>query len=123
MCDSVVALLGDGLLTDLPGGIDEYLAQRAGRSQRDGRSARPGARDVRSARSAAAEQRAARKELTRLERRLERVGSRQDELQHAMAEAAAGPQRFRVLDAELSAVLAEKDNLETRWLEMSLREP
>ena len=29
VCDTVVALLGDGRITHLPGGIDEYLARRA----------------------------------------------------------------------------------------------
>ena len=29
VCDTVVALLGDGKITHLPGGIDEYLARRA----------------------------------------------------------------------------------------------
>ena len=28
VCDTVVALLGDGRITDLPGGIEEYLARR-----------------------------------------------------------------------------------------------
>ena len=32
VCDSTVALLGDGSLAALPGGIDEYLARRRGRS-------------------------------------------------------------------------------------------
>src|SRR3712207_8462736 len=29
VCDKVVALLGDGSLAELPGGVDEYLRRRA----------------------------------------------------------------------------------------------
>ena len=29
VCDTVVALLGDGKITHLPGGIEEYLVRRA----------------------------------------------------------------------------------------------
>ena len=34
VCDSTVALLGDGSLAALPGGIDEYLARRGRRPRR-----------------------------------------------------------------------------------------
>ena len=41
-CDTVVALLGDGRITHLPGGIDEYLARRAAAGhQRSAGSPRP----------------------------------------------------------------------------------
>ena len=38
VCDSVAALLGDGRLAALPGGIEDYLARR--RAARGGRAAR-----------------------------------------------------------------------------------
>ena len=59
VCDKVVALFGDGGLTDLPGGIDEYLRRRD--KQKDA-AAVPSAKPA-SAPSSAADQRAARKEL------------------------------------------------------------
>ena len=121
-CDTVVALLGDGRLTHLPGGIDEYLSRRAGSVPRTPRSesavrtlyARESA--VRSPGPPAAEQREARKELRRVERRLEILGVRETELHVALAAAATDAPRLLELDAELRALLTERDQLEEQWL-------
>ncbi|MGH3998389.1 MAG: ABC transporter C-terminal domain-containing protein, partial [Pseudonocardiaceae bacterium] len=69
--------------------------------------------------TAAAVTRATRKELARLERQLERLAERESALQHQLAEQAVDPGAFRELDGELRAVLTEKDDLETRWLEVA----
>ena len=45
VCDTVVALLGDGKITHLPGGIEEYLARRGHGAER--RAAPPGGRGAR----------------------------------------------------------------------------
>lgn len=117
VCDDVVALLGDGGITQLPGGIEEYLARRdAGRC-----AVAPVAPSRSSGPSPAADQRAARKELTRLERQLDRLACQEAELQGRIVEHAADPDAFRELDDTLRTVLSEKDELETRWLELSLR--
>ncbi|MGH3754321.1 MAG: ABC-F family ATP-binding cassette domain-containing protein [Pseudonocardiaceae bacterium] len=113
VCDTVVALLGDGRITHLPGGIEEYL-------QRWDRASGAALQAVASTGPpAAAEARAARKELARLERQLERLAGREVDLQHRIAQQAADPGAFRELDGELRAVLAAKDELETRWLEVA----
>ena len=44
VCDTVVALLGDGKVTHLPGGIEEYLARRGHGAQRRSGAAPAGAR-------------------------------------------------------------------------------
>ncbi len=114
VCDSVVALLGDGTITDLPGGIEEYL------NRRDAQLAAPAAKsggDV--PRSNAAEQRAARKELGRLERRLNQLTKREAELHAALAEAATDPDRLLTLGAELREVQTEKSTVEERWLDVA----
>ncbi|HEY3262877.1 MAG TPA: ABC transporter ATP-binding protein, partial [Pseudonocardiaceae bacterium] len=67
-------------------------------------------------RTTSAEQRAARKDLARLERQLDRVTQRQASLQHALLDAGGDVHRLVALDAELRAVLAEKDELELEWL-------
>lgn len=64
-------------------------------------------------------QRAARKELARLERQLQRLADREAELQQQIIQQAADPAVFRELDGELRAVLAAKNDLETRWLEVA----
>jgi ATP-binding cassette subfamily F protein uup len=111
VCDKVVALFGDGGLTELPGGIEEYLKRRD--SMRDREAAAPAAGK---APSNAADQRAARKELARLERRLEVLHKKEAELHAALAEAATDSGRLLKLDAELRAVLAEESDVEAQWM-------
>lgn len=110
VCDSVYALLGDGRVTHLPGGIDEYLARRTPVEPAVVAPEPVG-------RSNSAEQRAARKELARLERRLEALAKREAELHAALAEAATDPERLLALDAELRQVVADKEEVEECWLE------
>ena len=114
VCDTVVALLGDGRITHLPGGIEEYLARRD--------SAAADVSELRSSSGApkeATQLRAARKELARLERQLEHLASREMRLQEQITQRAADPVAFRELDGELRVVLAAKNDLETRWLEVA----
>jgi ATP-binding cassette subfamily F protein uup len=111
VCDSVFALFGDGRLTHLPGGIDEYLTRRDAVVEPPVRPAAPRTG------SSAAGHRAARKEMARLERRLETLEKREAELHVALAEAATDAERLLALDAELRQVLADKDSAEQLWLE------
>ncbi|HEX6403900.1 MAG TPA: ABC-F family ATP-binding cassette domain-containing protein [Pseudonocardiaceae bacterium] len=113
ICDTVVALPGDGRIMHLPGGIDEYLTRyRPAPVQVAALPAATGS-------TQAAQLRVARKELARLERQLERLAGREAELQQQISQQAADPAAFRELDSELRAVLAAKDDLETRWLEVA----
>ncbi len=118
VCDTVVALLGDGRITHLPGGIEEYLARRdsapADSSELPSFFGAPAG-----APKEAAQLRAARKELARLERQLERLAGREAQLQQQITQQAADPVAFRELDGELRGVLAAKSDLETRWLEVA----
>ncbi|WP_158889296.1 ABC-F family ATP-binding cassette domain-containing protein [Amycolatopsis anabasis] len=120
VCDTVVALFGDGRITHLPGGIDEYLARRARLAEdqqaanQRGKAAEPSAQKV-----SAAEKRAAGKELARLERRLNTLHDKETKLHDALAAAATDPAKLIELNTELKAVLAEKDDVESRWLETS----
>ena len=114
VCDTVVALLGDGRITHLPGGIEEYLARRDSAP-----TARPGSSYAAEPPKEAAQLRTARKELARLERQLERLSGLQAQLQQQITQQAADPVAFRELDGELRAVLAAKNELETRWLEVA----
>ncbi|MPY96860.1 MAG: ATP-binding cassette domain-containing protein [Actinophytocola sp.] len=113
-CDTVVALFGDGTVTDLPGGIDEYLRRRASLLSMPTETA-PAARP----KSGAAEQRAARKELAKLERKVETLHRNEQELHDALANAATEPGELLKLDAELKAVIAEKEDVEARWMELA----
>ncbi|HET6259480.1 ABC-F family ATP-binding cassette domain-containing protein [Pseudonocardia sp.] len=116
-CDTVVALLGDGKITHLPGGIEEYLQRRAAAgTQATGLSAAPAGPAVAKPASSAADQRAARKEASRLERRMTALSKREKQLHEELAAAATDPARLLELDAELKAVLAEQESVELDWL-------
>ena len=124
--DHVIALLGDGKLSYLGGGIDEYLARRA---RQAGAGSRP-AGDTQSRPDAgggagtaggaglgpAGAQRAARKELQRLERQIDRLSARETELSAALAAQASDYQKLIELGAQLRGVQEDKARLEERWL-------
>jgi ATP-binding cassette subfamily F protein uup len=113
--EHVVALLGDGRLSFLGGGVDEYLDRiRAARRAPAPPSRSAGSQAAGS--SAAAEERTARKELQRLERRLDRLTAREASLSADLAANATDYEKLTVLGAELKAVQAEKADLEERWL-------
>jgi ABC transport system ATP-binding/permease protein len=120
--DHVIALLGDGKLSYLGGGIDEYLARRAGQAaagQRRPGDAQPGAGAERGAGAgpgSAGAQRAARKELQRLERQIDRLTAREAELTAELAARASDYEKLIELGAQLRGVQDEKALLEERWL-------
>ncbi len=117
--DSTWALFGDGKLTNLPGGIEEYLRKRAAASaaRRTSGSGAPVEASAPATDSAA--YRAARKEFGRLERALEKLTEREGRLHVALAEAATDPDKLVSLGAELKQVQAEKESTEMRWLELA----
>jgi ABC transport system ATP-binding/permease protein len=117
VCDSVVAIVGAGALAALPGGVEQYLQQRAaagtaGTPPAD-RATPPGAA------TAGAQLRATRKELGRLERRIATLEAREVALHAELATHATDYARVTELDAELRAVSAEREAAETTWLELS----
>ncbi|MGH3154050.1 MAG: ABC-F family ATP-binding cassette domain-containing protein [Streptosporangiaceae bacterium] len=118
--EHVVALIGDGMLSFLGGGLDEYLerirAARAASAVRPAPAAGPRQAPPAAPRSSAAEERNARKELQRLERQLDRLSARETELTGQLAANAADYEKLTVLGAELRAVQNEKAALEDRWL-------
>ena len=116
--DSVWALLGDGQISMLPRGVDEYLERRrallAQSHEAPGEAARaPAAK----AKTGSADEREARKTLARLDRRLERISAQEADLNAAIAEHAHDYSRLAELSAELDALAAERDALELEWLE------
>ncbi len=118
--DHVVALLGDGKLSFLGGGVEEYLErraamERAGSGVGASGGAGMGARAERGAGQAGV-QRAARKQMSRLERQIDRLSSREKELTESLAVHASDYTRLVELGAQLREVQAEKARLEEDWL-------
>ncbi|HEU5000406.1 MAG TPA: ABC-F family ATP-binding cassette domain-containing protein [Lapillicoccus sp.] len=118
VADHQVALLGDGRVRDLPGGVDEYLRLRtAVRAQDRAESRRePPRTDTATAGAGSAEVRAARKEMARIERRLDRIAAEETRLHDEMVRSAADHQVVLRLDADLRALRSEREDLEVEWL-------
>jgi ABC transport system ATP-binding/permease protein len=127
--EHVVALLGDGKLAFLAGGVDEYLdrvravriaAVRGGPSRSPvpagAPDSAPGTAPGGPPRLSAAEERSARKELQRLERQLDRASAREAELGAQLAAHATDYEKLTALGADLKAAQAEKAGIEERWL-------
>ncbi|WP_455359042.1 ABC-F family ATP-binding cassette domain-containing protein [Streptomyces sp. SYSU K21746] len=117
--DKVLALLGDASLRMLPRGLDEYLERR----RRIIESATP-APAVAAAAAAAKEKpagdaRAAKKELQKIERQLNKLSDRETSLHAQIADNATDFGKVAKLDTELRELLAERDTLEMRWLELA----
>ncbi|QXJ24348.1 ABC-F family ATP-binding cassette domain-containing protein [Actinomadura graeca] len=113
--DHVVALVGDGRVSLLPGGVDEYLERRAAGTapSRPAETAPPaepapkpkGGQDWK-----------ARKELDRLERRLEKLAGQEAALHESLAAHATDYAKLQELDGRLKEIQAEAAQVEEEWL-------
>jgi ABC transport system ATP-binding/permease protein len=117
--DSTWALLGDGQISMLPRGVEEYLERREASLRRQPAEAPAPAEASRSATSA--QQRDARKTVSRVERQLSKVAERETRLHAELAQHAADYERLARLDAELREVVAQREALEEEWLEAATR--
>ena len=130
--DHQVALLGDGSVRDLPGGVEQYLQMRreamggvGGPRASAGAAASAATRTAgestseRSA-SSGARRHEARKALGRIERKMERAAQSLAVLHARMEEVSADPNRvgeLAELGRELVAAEATHADLEEQWLE------
>jgi ABC transport system ATP-binding/permease protein len=136
VCDRQVALMGDGKVRDLPGGVEQYLELRHAASQAShpngtkpagaattsshlgerpavaGTAAGAGGGRARSA----AELREARKDMARIEKQLTRLGEREERIHAAMADAATDHAKVLELNRQLREVVDEREALELDWL-------
>ena len=105
--DTTASLMGDGSIAALPGGVEEYLAKRKKAAPASAPKSKGGG-----------DSRAAKKELSRVEREIARLDTRQTKLEAEMAEKAADFSAVARLDGELKALQAEKGALEDSWMEL-----
>jgi ATP-binding cassette subfamily F protein uup len=152
--DRVAALLGDGKLRMLPGGVDQYLQRRAevlaaataappagsartaasnsaasnsagsnsagSNSTASNAAASPGSATAdRQTAASARDQRAAQKEMSRIERQLDKISGRESEVHDLMAQSATDYEAIGKLDAELRDLAAERERLEEQWLALA----
>ena len=147
IADNTYALFGDGRLTNLPGGIEEYLRRRqqmeagAGRGPIDlGEKSPAGAGSADAAdstdsndaagtapakRLSSQEEREITKKMNSLERKMAKLDAQTEKLNAQMAEAAekmssgeGDSAALAQLDAEVKAVAGEREELEMEWLEL-----
>ena len=119
--DSTWALLGDGRVSMLPRGVEEYLERRAAALEREAAEASRGPGPTAAAPSgpaaSPAELREARKTVARVERQLAKLDRRETELHAEMVEHAADYERLAAVDVSLRELEARRDALEHEWLE------
>jgi len=131
--DTVWALLGDGTIGLLPGGVDQYLeTRRAGfatvAAQPPRRSPSPVVEEgalapvskpaaAPKAKVGGADERAARKALARIDKQLERIAVQEAALNGEIAAAASDYAALAKLSEQLRRLTEEKDSLEVEWLE------
>ena len=139
ICDSTWALFGDGKLTNLPGGIQQYLDRRreliaapaAPSSASPGLDAATGTASGSASGApsspglSAQEDRELKKELNALERKMQKLSAKVETLTAKLADAAS-PADGNIdtalladLDRELQGVRSEHDDCEMRWLEVA----
>lgn len=120
VCDDVYALLGDGRLRHLPGGVDEYLQRRAESPKATAFRTSPAPTGTSASAAASgvtpAEERQLRKSLARVERSLDKLTRERDNLHLQLAEAATDSERLLALTAELRELDARAAALEEEWL-------
>ena len=114
VCDVSYALIGDGSCVLLPGGVDQYLnLRREGPPEiplgKTSAKSQPG--------SPSATARQAKKDLARLEQQIARLDRQLGQLHEQMAAVASDYQRLTALQREIELITADKDQLESAWLQ------
>ena len=133
VCDRQLALLGDGLVRELPGGVEQYLELRhAPPSPVPARGRTTGAAPSTAARSGVggpaavgkaaqattspAELREARKDMARVEKQLARLAEKEARIHDAMAESSTDHAKVLQLGGQLREIVDEREVLELEWL-------
>jgi ATP-binding cassette subfamily F protein uup len=122
LVEHTFAFEGDGLIRDYPGNYTAYREARAkelaNARQQEKAAAQPSAAPTASAvrRALSSE---AQKELRRLERDLEKLEGQKAELTARFNDPQLQPQQMKELSQELAKILAQIEDKETRWLELS----
>ncbi|MFF5235108.1 ABC-F family ATP-binding cassette domain-containing protein [Dactylosporangium sp. NPDC000521] len=126
VADVVYGMFGDGNLVHLPGGVDEYLERIVGAAEGFGTGTAAGAgtgaagkEKASDLRASDKDARAAKKELSKLERSMDRLAQKEAALHAQLAEHATDYTRITALDAELRAVQEEKALIEEQWLALA----
>ncbi len=113
--DTIVGLFGDGGITGLPGGVEEYFRRRP--LPVDPPPAPVNVPSVgQAAGPSAGQSRELRKELQRLEKRLESLARKESDLHDRLGKVGADYAAAADLDNQLKATHAERETVEEQWM-------
>ena len=115
VCDRFYGLLGDKTLRDLPRGVDQYLEQRTASIMASNSS-----QTKNTSTSSAAEQRQLKKDLTRVERQIQKGKEKRINLIAEQEVEAFNPERLTAIASELAQLETELQQREEEWLEITL---
>lgn len=128
--DSTWALFGDGQLTNLPGGIDEYLKRREALAAQNqsgvvnlGGNNEAASAPVPEKKLSSQEQREITKQINALERKMGKLDPKIAKINEEMAAAAQRVDTAELtrLDAELNELTAQREELEMEWMDLGER--
>jgi ATP-binding cassette subfamily F protein uup len=114
VCDRFVGLLGDLQLRDLPRGVDEYLELRHSSGQQVQSST------AKTKTSSAAEERQLKKDLTRVERQIEKGKAEVERLTHELEVHALDSGKLQEITEQLAKVTQELAGREEEWLSITV---
>ena len=115
-CDRIVGLLGDGKLTDLPRGIDQYLELRAIQIAESIPK-----ESAKKKLSSAAEERQLKKDLLRIQRQMEKADAEIAELVKAQEAEAFDANELIATTKSLNEAEKKRALLEEEWLNISVQ--
>ena len=135
VCDSAWALFGDGKLTHLPRGVEQYLEKRSERvkdsthrqATKLGAEAADASGESKETLTSggivkgSAEERELRKDIRRLERTMEKLHTQESQIHGELAATAeqmpVDTEKLAELDRQLKDVMHEIEKAETAWME------
>ena len=115
VCDRFYGLLGDGVLRDLPRGVDQYLEQRV-----ESVTSQSATSTKFSSTSSAAEQRQWKKDLARVEKQIVKGKERVAVLLAEQEQESLDHNRLLAITSELASAQSELQTREEEWLEITL---
>lgn len=128
IADSTWALFGDGKLTNLPGGIDEYLRRRKQLAENNtGRVVDLGSANESQGKAperkiSPAQEREINKKMNAIERKMGKLDQQIEKIEAEMADVAAAASldtgKLTELDQNKRALMDEREGLEMEWLEL-----
>ena len=128
IADSTWALFGDGKLTNLPGGIDEYLRRRKQLAETNtGRVVDLGSANEAQGKApgrkiSPAQEREINKKMNAIERKMGKLDQQIEKIEAEMADVAAAASldtgKLTELDQNKRSLMDEREGLEMEWLEL-----